>query len=263
MNKLNAIVGSGQNPDAFLMESEKSSIPDLNRPVLIILKTDCFSQEDIAGFNSLLSEKEIDKSLRFKFMNDCTSYILVHGYLRWVLGRHLNIDPKAVVIDYNSYGRPFVTGCTRKVFFNLSHSKGLSVLAFDPDNEIGVDVEKMDTEFEYMPIVQHSFTKNEERYLENSNGKSRQHFYKLWTRKEAFLKAIGIGITENLGVEVLKESIPEKVIQNNKSLGKGYLFKTMIYEEDFMITLALNLNSTPISAFDPCSNKINFTQENL
>jgi 4'-phosphopantetheinyl transferase len=258
MNKLNAIVGTGPNPEAFMMESEQSSIPDLNHPVLIILKTECFSKEDIAGFGSLLSENETAKSLRFKFTNDSISYILVHGYLRWMLGRHFNIDPKSVVIDYNSYGRPFVSGCSGQVYFNLSHSKGLSVLAFDPDNEIGVDVEKMDMEFEYQPIVQHFFTKNEERYIENSNGKSRQHFYELWTRKEAFLKALGIGITENLGVEVLKESIPERVIKDDGSMGKGYLFKTMMYEEDFMITVALNLNSTPVLAFDPCRNEINF-----
>jgi 4'-phosphopantetheinyl transferase len=260
MNNLDPIIKDSQKSDILFEEVERNSIPELTRPVLIILRTDDFSQDEVDQYRSFLSDKEIAKSLRFKFTNDSTSYIVVHGYLRRVLGKYLNIDPKAVGLNYNSFGRPFVSGYSRQMFFNLSHSKGLSVLAFDPDNEIGVDAEKMDAEFEYEPIVQHFFTKDEEGYIERSNGKFRHRFYELWTRKEAFLKALGIGITENLGVEVLKESIPEKVIHDDGSIGKGYLFKTLIYEQYFMITLALNLNSSTISAFGTSHNRRSILQ---
>ena len=109
-----------------------------------------------------------------------------------------------------------ITGYTRNIFFNLSHSSGVSLLAFDPGSEIGVDVEMIDEEFDYEPIVKRWFTPEEGKYIWQSKENSRIRFYELWTRKEAYLKAIGEGITKNLGIEVLDSKIHHHSLGGNE-----------------------------------------------
>jgi phosphopantetheine--protein transferase-like protein len=106
-----------------------------------------------------------------------------------------------------------------------------------------VDVERIDDEFEYLPIVQHFFTQEEKRYIRQSKAESRKRFYEIWTRKEAFLKAVGTGITENLGVDVLHEKMKGVAIRENGSTGKNLLLRSMLFEQDFMITLAMCADS--------------------
>lgn len=238
-----------QSPVIFLHGSERMLFPELNSPVLIILKEGVFRPDEIARLESFLSKDETVKSRRFKFSRDRVSYIMVHGVLRLMLGRHLGISPQAVKITYNSFGRPYISGYSRQVFFNLSHSSGISVLAFDPGYEIGVDVERIDDEFEYESIVNIFFSKREIRYIQQVKEKSRNRFYEIWTRKEAFLKAEGIGITENLQVEVLKESIKGNAIKGNRSDGREFLFWSVVFEQNYRITLAMGKDSGGIREF--------------
>jgi 4'-phosphopantetheinyl transferase len=224
-------------------------IPDLNSPVLIILKTEDIHLDDIAWLGSFLSEDETEKSRRFRFTRDRVSYITTHGLLRGILGKHLGISPEDVEITYNPFGRPSVSGYSRQVFFNLSHSSGISVLAFDPQNNIGVDVEKIDGKFEFESIVQLYFSKEEGKQIQSSEKKSRQRFYEIWTRKEAFLKAMGIGITENLQVDVLSERINGNSVLKDVSGNEEFLFRSMVFEQNFRITLAMGIDSGAIRKF--------------
>jgi phosphopantetheine--protein transferase-like protein len=238
-------------------EPGRISFSELNSPALIILKTGDVNPEELNRLGSFLSEEETLKSLRFRFARDRMSYTVVHGMLRWMLGRKLGISPKAVKINYNSYGKPSVAGYPGELFFNLSHSSGVSVLAFDPGHTVGVDVERIDEDFDYKPIVQHFFSHGEGQYIFGLKEASRQRFYEIWTRKEAYLKAMGLGITEHLHVEVLKEKINGCVSAENEQVRNDIVFRTMMFETNFRITLAMDPDTGDIPAFAVGNNENN------
>jgi len=251
MYMIDPVVLSGKVPGILIREPEGILFTELNSPALIILKTDAVQSDDLVRYGSFLSEKESVKSRRFRFPGDRMSYIAVHGLLRLMLGRYLGIPPETVDITYNEFGKPSVTGYSRQVFFNLSHSSGVSVLGFDPKNELGIDVERMHEEFEYESIVQLFFTKKEGRYIQHSKEESRKRFYEIWTRKEAYLKAIGTGITENLRVEVLKERMNGKTAWDYGSGHSDFIFRSILFEQNYRITLAMNPGSGYIRLIVP------------
>ncbi|MGA3014554.1 MAG: 4'-phosphopantetheinyl transferase superfamily protein [Bacteroidales bacterium] len=230
-------------------ESEWNSIPEINIPLLIILKTDHFGVEEQTRLSSFLSEDEIIKNRRFRFLRERTSYTVIHGLLRWILGKHLGIEPRTIDFKFGTNRKPYITGYTRNIFFTLSHSSGVSLLAFDPRNEIGADVEMIDQEFDYEPIVKRWFTQEEVRYIGQSKEISRKRFYELWTRKEAYLKAIGEGITKNLSIEVLENKITNQSLVGNEGQHGDFILESMIYDRNYQITVALNENSSKLRIF--------------
>jgi phosphopantetheine--protein transferase-like protein len=249
MKNTDTIITTSEKPDNIFLESDWSSLPDLNSPVLIILKTDEVNPEEFNRFESFLSEQEIAKSRRFRFSKDRKSYTVVHGFLRQMLGSYLEISPETIEFDHGLFGKPSISGYSRKLFFNLSHSSGVSALAFDPEHEIGVDIERIDEKFEYEPIVRHFFTKEEMRYIQHSKEEAEKRFYEIWTRKEAYLKAVGKGITKDLHVEVLKEKMKGNPATDTDLNQADFLFRTMIFEQQFQITLAMNEHSTGIRTY--------------
>lgn len=236
-------------PRIPILETERIRPGDLNSPVLFIVKNDGFGQIEMEAFAGFLTPEETERSRRFRHSGNRESYILVHGLLREILGGHLGIKPASVQIGYNSFGRPFLTGYPGNIFFNLSHSSGLSVLAFDPLNEIGVDTEYMDADFEYDDIVNMFFSGDEKSYIRETGEESRSRFYEIWTRKEAFLKALGIGITEHLKIEVLRENQTGTEISRNVAGQKEFFFRSMVFENNYRITVATGSGSGPVRAF--------------
>jgi phosphopantetheine--protein transferase-like protein len=236
-------------PEIFLQGSGIDSHIGLNSPFLVILKMQDVRPSDLARLGGYLSEEETAKSRRFRFSRDRDSYIAVHGVLRWILGNHFGVLPEAVRIQYTSLGKPYVTGYPQQLFFNLSHSSGVSVLAFDPANEIGIDVERVDPGFEYESLVTQFFSKEERLSIEQSGEGARERFFEIWTRKEAFLKAVGEGITENLSVEVLGEKISVNAIDSREPGERSFLFRSVLFEEEYRITIALNSESGPVRGF--------------
>jgi phosphopantetheine--protein transferase-like protein len=147
------------------------------------------------------------------------------------LCKWFNVRPDAIGMMHNSFGKPKLTGTPGEMHFNLSHSKGISALVFDQDHEVGVDIERIDRHFDYQPIVSRYFTEKENRFINDPDGDSIDRFYRVWTRKEALLKALGTGITRHLDVEVT-----EGVYNEDGSL--DLLLNTNTVHEQFVITIA-------------------------
>ncbi len=256
MSRTNLTAQPAENRDSFFRETDWLSLPELNSPAVIVIKTEQSGREELIRLGSFLSEEEMAKSLRFRFNHDRMSYVVVHGLLRWILGKHLGVSPKEIGFSYGVSGKPSITGYDRRMFFNLSHSSGVSVLAFDPGHEIGADVEKISEDFEYEPIVEMFFTNKERAYIHDLKELSRERFYELWTRKEAFLKATGAGITKDLRVEVLEDKMTGNAISGQPGKQMDLLFKSMIYDNNYRITLALNPGSSGIRLVAPGDNAI-------
>ncbi len=150
-----------------------------------------------------LSLEEVIKARKFFFEKDRNSFIVARGLLRKILSSYLDIYPDQVRFRYNSHGKPALDlpshGPTSMVNFNLSHSHELVLYAFTCAREIGIDVEYMRSDIEYEQLAQHSFSPNENvAFHALPKAVKLEGFYNCWTRKEAYIKARGQGLSLSL-----------------------------------------------------------------
>jgi len=155
----------------------------------------------VQHLKTLLSLEESTKANRFYFDRDRNHYIVARGLLRTLLGRYLDVAPEQLCFAYNKYGKPELTfpRLAAPLQFNVSHSHELALLAFSYRRELGVDVEYMRTNIEYEDLARHSFSPNEQAVLLALPAEIKQQaFFNCWTRKEAYIKARGMGLSLNL-----------------------------------------------------------------
>lgn len=123
------------------------------------------------------------------------------GLLRRILGQYLGCQPEQVRFGYGPFGKPALleTPSTGKVSFNLAHSAGLVLYAITRDQEVGIDVERLRPIEEMEQIAERFFSSGERRALQALPAQQRQEaFFTCWTRKEAYLKALGSGLARSL-----------------------------------------------------------------
>ncbi len=165
-----------------------------NEVQLWYFKVDEFLK-DVESYANLLSLNETVRADSFKFDKERTVYILARGLLRILSGRYLNKIPKNIKFDYGEYGKPGYNFQT-PIEFNISHSGNIIVMAFARNCEIGVDIEKIKDDFDVIDIAQHFFSPDEIQTLKALPEQEQVHgFYRCWTRKEAFIKAKGNGLS--------------------------------------------------------------------
>ncbi len=212
-----------------------------NHPVVIITETGNVPEEKALSFREILSEKENKILRKLRFRKDQNSYIITHATLRMILGKFLDIPPRKVDFITNPSGKPFLAGKHIDIHFNLSHSSGVSTLAFSAKSEIGVDVEKIDPGLDFHLIASRCFSTAENEYIREPDKDACKRFYTLWTRKEAFLKAVGMGIGENLEVEVYRKInyfSPEKPFTGRHAT--DFYLKSYLFNRDYLISVAIN-----------------------
>lgn len=152
------------------------------------------------SFEHLLSEGERKRARGFRFAEHRDRFIASHGILRILLSRYLRTDPAALEFSHSKHGKPFIAGrfLDRKLDFNLAHSENLVVLAITHRRAIGIDIERVRPVDDLSELVAR-FSKRERALFEDlASGKRLLAFFKLWTRKEAWLKATGEGIGRQL-----------------------------------------------------------------
>ena len=146
----------------------------------------------------LLDPVETDRAARFKFEHLRGAFILTRGVLRVLLGRYLHSVPQDVQFRYGSKGKPALLS-PGGLQFNVSHSGGVALFAFTMDCEIGVDVEGIRPMPDMEGIAQRFFCAEETAELISLPlGQRDQGFFHCWTRKEAYIKATGEGLSEPL-----------------------------------------------------------------
>jgi 4'-phosphopantetheinyl transferase len=178
--------------DASSLWSITKSRPDV---CVWIAKTD-ESPSLLMKMEGTLSESELARVGAFHFKKDRSRYTFAHGVLRDVLSRRLQIKPKDIIFETNRFGKPFVapTG-SAPLQFNMSHSENLVLIAVTEDRLIGIDVECI-RNIDVISIAGNYFTVNELQLVNTTEGYAQQHtFYRCWTRKEAYIKAIGTGLS--------------------------------------------------------------------
>jgi 4'-phosphopantetheinyl transferase len=135
---------------------------------------------------SLLPADERNQHDRFLFDRDRRTYLWAHAMTRLLLGRYTGSNPASLVFERNAYGKPALPG----IGFNLSHTTGMVVCGLGPVQDIGVDVEDTTRSNNWRALARTVFSRRE---LERVD--SAERFYELWTLKEAYIKARGMGLS--------------------------------------------------------------------
>lgn len=169
------------------------------------------SETRIQALRETLDEQESQRADRFRFSQHRRHFIVARGGLRVLLGRYLRRSPERIDFEYNQYGKPFLKDadigyCEQKtpdharagtIEFNLSHSGEIALYAFSLDRRVGIDIEwagrKIDDSAQ---IITRFFSPREVEVLSGLPAHiEKTVFLACWTRKEAYIKALGKGLS--------------------------------------------------------------------
>jgi 4'-phosphopantetheinyl transferase len=155
----------------------------------------------ICKLHRTLSSDERARADRYHFSRDRDRFTAARGLLRDILGRYLNEKPADLRFDYGSHGKPGIRGQSdpKGICFNMSHSDGLGLYAVAQGREVGVDVERIKKHFGSLEIAERFFSPREFARLSSlSEHHQLESFFNCWTRKEAYIKARGMGLSLSL-----------------------------------------------------------------
>jgi 4'-phosphopantetheinyl transferase len=185
----------------------------------------------VQRLRGILTDDEVDRANRFSFEIDRRRFIAARATLRFILSRYITICPGDLRFYYNQYGKPFLAPefSSYQLNFNLSHSGSLALYAITRNLEVGVDVEHVRSDFEYEEIAKRFFSVNEVATLRAiPTEKKLDAFYNCWTRKEAYIKAQGKGLSlplDSFDVSFAPDEPQERSLWTLMDLqpGRGYM----------------------------------------
>lgn len=146
----------------------------------------------------LLSADERARAERLRFALYRRRFRAARWILRRILSRYLGAEPDALVFQYGPLGKPDLAG--RPLRFNLSHTEDLALVAVTASAAVGVDVERIRRPASFDGLVRRVLSKPERHRLEALPEAERPAaFFRVWTRKEAWIKSRGAGVFDGLG----------------------------------------------------------------
>ena len=199
----------------------------------------------------LLSRDEHERAARFHFERDRQHFKASRSALRIVLGRYLNLPAGSLEFAQTEYGKPFLTNPEAAgVLFNLSHSGEVAVIAVAREREVGVDVEFMRADFATSEVAEHFFSVAEIYTLSGLDPNLRtQAFFNCWTRKEAYVKARGEGLSMPLDVfdVSLAPGVSAAMLDNrvDKSEPSRWIFQDLQISPDYAVALVVEAVASP------------------
>jgi 4'-phosphopantetheinyl transferase len=155
------------------------------------------SEHDVLARSLSVDERE--RAAAFHFEHDRRRFRVARGALRELLGRYLDVLPAGIAIARRPGGKPVLEDGQAHLRFNVSHSGGLALLAFAQGSDLGVDLEKERPLPDMESIAERNFSRAEvESWRLLAPDERPSAFFRVWTRKEAFLKATGEGLLRPL-----------------------------------------------------------------
>jgi 4'-phosphopantetheinyl transferase len=160
-----------------------------------------YPQSEMKYFESILAEDEIDRANRFYFAKDRKRFVAGRGLLRVILSSYVGMSPGEIIFAYGSHGKPALKRQDGQaaIEFNLAHTHAMAIYAITQDRPVGVDIEFIQADFPIEEVAKNFFSSSELAALQALPRKLRvAAFFKCWTRKEAFIKALGDGLSRPL-----------------------------------------------------------------
>jgi len=181
----------------MINHSKKSqyTLADNDCDVWLCRLSDLFNSE--AVYFATLSDEEKSRAKRFKFALHRSRFIASHGFVRCILGNYLKIDKQLINYKKGTYGKPCLA--VKKCYnlqFNLSHTEDIALLVVSRGVELGIDIECNTRKTDWQAIVKRFFTPSEQQALFClPEDQQKAAFFQLWTRKEAYMKVLGTGLS--------------------------------------------------------------------
>ncbi|PCH94540.1 MAG: hypothetical protein COB85_05505 [Bacteroidetes bacterium] len=196
---------------------------------------------------SALSQQELDRIPYFKFEQVQNNFIVSQGTLRLLLGNYLDIDPIDVRIGRRDKGKPFSINDS-SLNFNISNSGGICVFSFSYVGEMGIDIEKIRQLPDLEELIRKNYSNSEIGYINKKDDERLTRFFRLWTVKESYLKAIGEGM--RLTPDSLEFSMASNGIKLHAVRGvvevDDWIFEEFVPEEGYVGTLTYKEEQTKI-----------------
>jgi 4'-phosphopantetheinyl transferase len=151
---------------------------------------------DLQHLESTLSLGEVARADRFFNPRDRRRYVVGRGYLRQLLGEYLAIPPARIGLTATVLGKPYLADAQSGIRFNLAHSEDLALFAFARGREVGIDIERERPDLNWRELAKQNFAPEEYTAIASEPGtvQQREAFFRCWTRKEAYVKALGLGM---------------------------------------------------------------------
>jgi 4'-phosphopantetheinyl transferase len=152
----------------------------------------------LRALNAVLSTDEQQKADRFHFALDRTRHVVGRGVLRTILARCTSTKAEQLCFEYSTFGKPRLAAGSTEIplQFNVSHSSDLILIVLTIGRAVGIDVERTRTDLDVERIAASFFSPHERLALLSLPAQSRfDAFFDCWTRKEAYIKAVGDGLS--------------------------------------------------------------------
>ena len=210
----------------------------------------------INRFCTILSKEEKDRINKYKFKSLRDRHTVSKGLLKSLISNYLNIKTEEINFVQNEYGKPSLHPELNEIDlqFNVSHSEHLGMFAFTTGQELGIDVESIQETPNLNEIVDMCFSDFEKEWFYKSEpGLQKELFYKVWTGKEAFIKAIGTGLSFPLKEIEFKINSKKAIKFQSKHGDLSYQRKWNIYTfnplPNFISSLVVDINGLKIRKY--------------
>ncbi len=180
--------------------------------------------EVLGALGRILDAEEAVRASRFKFERDRRLFMAAHGALRLMLAAALGLPPQELTFTHTPQGKPRLAGSLNRtdLRFNLTHSDQTIGIATSLSREVGIDIEKVRTDLNLVRLARRFLPSHQAAELEQAAAQDRpEAFFRLWTRREALLKASGNGLggdlREGRGITAGNSgSTPQPALQDDK-----------------------------------------------
>jgi 4'-phosphopantetheinyl transferase len=203
-------------------------------------------ESDVKAATEILSSDERERAKRFHRLSDRKHFIVARAALRLVLTRYLNVDPRQISFDQNAFGKLRLMGTYYPdLRFNVAHSSDLALYVVGNGREVGVDLERIEPRFATMGLARSLFALEEVAALSTfSNEDFVAGFYRCWTRKEAYVKAKGLGLSLPLKSFVVSVAPPNEtslLVADRNEIGEQtrWMLVDVTVGEGFAASLAV------------------------
>lgn len=204
----------------------------------------------------VLSSDEIARANRFHFERDRVYFVRCRMALRRLLGKYLAIPAPEIQFKYLANGKPQleVDQNPRALQFNASHSADLATIAIGSEHRLGIDIEKIRSDVDTLSLSKRFFSLRERAELQALPEHLRvSAFFACWTRKEAFLKATGEGLSfplENFSVSVQPDSNPKlEEVNKDTNVGNQWFLADLHISDGYRAALAIECRQAQLHKY--------------
>lgn len=221
-------------------------------PVHVWLLDDAVSNERSAKLVDVLSSDELQRARGYRHVRDRARFTARRGMLRILIGHYSGCAPESVRFTTGEFGRPMLQWPNADLCFSVTQTDRLALIAFAWDCRIGIDAERMTDKLDLLGIADEVFSPAEQEMVTASPPEARcETFFRIWTRKEAFLKALGTGLShkpKSFTTSDFPKAVPDRRGVPEQGIATaGWTQYDLVLEPDLKVALAVSLDAPRVT----------------